>query len=100
MIFKVLSVSSLIVIIDRLTKGIALKNYSEGESVGVIPGFFHLTLVLNTGGAFGLFKGSSVIFTISSVFIIILICAYIWRKRCKDFLMLIALGLILGGAAG
>jgi len=100
MIFKVLSVSSLIVIIDRLTKGIVLKNYSEGESVGVIPGFFHLTLVMNTGGAFGLFKGYSVIFTISSVLIIILICVYIWRNRCKDLLILIALGLITGGAAG
>ena len=100
MIFKILSVSSLIVIIDRLTKQIVLKNYSEGESVGVIPGFFHLTLVLNGGAAFGLFKGYSVIFAISSVLIIILICVYTWRNRCKDLLILIALGLITGGAIG
>ena len=100
MIFKILSISSLIVIVDRLTKYLVLKNYSEGESVRVIPGVFHLTLVLNSGAAFGLFKGSGLIFTISSVLIIVLICVYIWRNECKDFLMLIALGLILGGAAG
>lgn len=100
MIFKVLSVSSLIVIVDRLTKYLLLKNLSEGESVRVIPGLFHFTLVLNSGSAFGLFKGSGVILTISSILTIILICAYIWRSKCKDFLTLIAFGLILGGAAG
>jgi len=100
MIFRILSVSSLIVIVDRLTKYLLLKNYSEGESVSVIPGIFHLTLVLNSGVAFGLFKGAGAIFTISSILIIALICAYIWRNECKDFLMLLALGLILGGAAG
>lgn len=100
MILKLLSVSSLIVIIDRLTKCILLKNFSEGESVRVIPGIFHLTLVLNSGAAFGLFKGQSALFTIFSVLIIALICAYTLRNGCKDLLMLIPLGLITGGAAG
>ena len=100
MIFRILSVSSLVVIVDRLTKQILLKNFSEGESIRVIPGLFHLTLVLNSGAAFGLFKGRGVVFTISSVLIMVLICAYIWRSGCKDLLTLIALGLILGGAAG
>lgn len=100
MIFKVLSVSSLVVIVDRLTKYILFKNLSEGESVRVVPGLFHITLVLNSGAAFGLFKGRSVFFTISSVLIIAFICFYIWRGGCKDLLMLTALGLILGGAVG
>jgi signal peptidase II len=100
MILKVLSISSLVVIVDRLTKYLLLKNYSEGESVSVIPGIFHITLVLNSGVAFGLFKGAGVIFTISSFLIIVLIGAYVWRNERKDFLTLLALGLILGGAVG
>lgn len=100
MIFKVLSVSSFVVIVDRLTKYILFKNLSLGESVRVVPGLFHITLVLNSGAAFGLFKGRSVFFTISSVLIIAFICFYIWRGGCKDLLMLTALGLILGGAVG
>jgi signal peptidase II len=100
MIFKVLSVSSLVLVVDRLTKYILLKNLSEGESVRVIPGLFHITLVLNSGAAFGIFKGRSVFFTISSILVIASICFYIVRSRCKDLLMLTALGLILGGAAG
>ena len=100
MMLKVLSVSSFIVIADRLTKYILLRNLSEGESVRVVPGLFHITLVLNSGAAFGLFKGRSVFFTASSFLVIVFICFYIWRGGCKDFLMLTALGLILGGAAG
>ncbi len=100
MIFKVLSVSSLVIIVDRLTKYILLKNLSEGESVRIVPGVFHITLVLNSGAAFGLFKGRSVFFMVSTALVIAFICFYVIRGGCKDLLTLTALGLILGGAAG
>jgi signal peptidase II len=100
MIFKLLSVSSFVLIVDRLTKHILLKNLSEGESVGVIPGLFHVTLVLNSGAAFGLFKGQSAFFIVLTALVILFICLYIWRGGCKDILTLAALGLIMGGAAG
>ena len=100
MIFKVLSVSSLVVIVDRLTKYVLFRNLSLGESVKVVPGLFHITLVLNSGAAFGLFKGRSVFFTVSTALVIVFICFYILRGGCKDLLTLTALGLVLGGAAG
>ena len=100
MIFKVLSISSIVLIVDRLTKYILFRNLSEGESVRVIPGLFHITLVLNSGAAFGLFKGRSLFFIVSTALVMVFICLYIWRGGCKDLLMLTALGLILGGAAG
>ena len=100
MIFRILSVSSIVVIIDRLTKYLLSGNLSEGESVGVVPGFFHITLVLNSGAAFGLFKSRSAFFAISSALVIVFICLYMWRGRCRDLLILTALGLILGGAVG
>jgi len=100
MIFKLLSVSSFVVIVDRLTKYILFRNLSEGESIRIVPGIFHITLVLNSGAAFGLFRGRSVFFTVSTALVIIFICLYMWRGECKDILILIALGLIMGGAAG
>ena len=100
MILRALSVSSLVLIVDRLTKYLLFRNLSPGESVRVVPGLFHITLVLNSGAAFGLFKGRSVFFTVSTALVIIFICFYIIRGGCKDFLTLTALGLILGGAAG
>jgi signal peptidase II len=89
-----------IVIIDRLTKYILCGNLSDGRSIKVIPGVFHLTLVFNTGSAFGLFKGWAHFFVITSVIVIALIIFYTWRCRYKDILLITALGLILGGAIG
>ena len=98
MILRVLSVSSLVVIVDRLTKYLLFRNFSEGESVRLIPGLFHITLVLNSGAAFGLFKGRSAFFILLASLVIVFICFYIWRGGCRDLLTLTALGLILGGA--
>ena len=100
MILKLLSVSSLVVIVDRLTKYFLFRDLSEGESIRLIPGLFHITLVLNSGVAFGLFKGKGLFFTVTSALVMVFICLYIWRTGCKDLLTLTALGLILGGAAG
>ena len=100
MIFRLLSISSLVLIVDRLTKHILFRNLSEGESVRIVPGLLHITLVLNTGAAFGLFRGRGAFFMISTALIIIFICAYVLRGGCKDLLTMTALGLILGGAAG
>jgi signal peptidase II len=100
MILKALSVSSIVLIVDRLTKYFLFRNLAEGESIKVVPGLFHITLVLNTGAAFGLFKGRSIFFTVSTIVVISLICLYMWRGGCKDILTLTALGLTLGGAAG
>jgi signal peptidase II len=100
MIFKVLSVSSLVLIVDRLTKYFLFRNLSEGESVRLVPGILHITLVLNSGAAFGLFKDRSVFFMVFSALVILFISIYMLRGGCKDLPVLIALSLILGGAAG
>lgn len=92
--------ASCVVILDRLAKYLVFDRLLEGRTVEVIPGIFHLTLVLNTGAAFGVFKGSAHIFTVSSFFVIALIIFYAWRYKLKDILLLVSLGLILGGAAG
>lgn len=100
MIIKVLSISSLVVIVDRMAKYLLLKKFSEGESAAIVPGIFHITMVLNSGAAFGLFKGGSPFFMISAALVVVLILFYLWRGGCKDSLILSALGLILGGAVG
>ena len=48
-------VASLVIIVDRLAKFLVFNNLFEGQSVPVMAKIFHLTLVLNTGAAFGLF---------------------------------------------
>ena len=93
-------IASFIVIIDRVTKYFLFNSLAEGQSIKVIPGFFHLTLVLNTGTAFGLFRDRTDFFIILSTLVIALVCFYMRCNRNKDILLTISLGLIVGGAVG
>ena len=92
--------ASFVIIIDRLTKYFFTNVLSQGQSVKVIPGILHLTLVLNTGSAFGMFKDRTYFFVITSILAIMLILFYAWRYAHKDAFLIVALGLILGGAVG
>ncbi|MBI5124541.1 MAG: signal peptidase II [Candidatus Omnitrophica bacterium] len=93
-------IASVVVVIDRFTKYLVFNNLSEDQTVEVISRVFHITLVLNTGSAFGLFKSFGAFFIVSSFFIIALIVIYILQCKHKDLVVSVALGLILGGAIG
>ncbi len=51
---------------DQLTKWAVLRNLRFGEVYGVIPGFFDLVHVTNTGAAFGMMKDNNLFFIILS----------------------------------
>ncbi len=92
-IFAVLS-------LDRLTKILVTRNLaSYSESLPVIKGIFHLTLVHNRGAAFGILKNQIPLFIFTSIFAIILI--FLKLKNGKSTkLYSVSLSLILAGALG
>ena len=100
--------SSLIVIffivgLDQLTKYLISQIISPRESIVIIEKFFYITLVHNTGIAFGLFKNQTIIFVIISIITVALIIYNIfYRRKYKRIhkLELFAFSLILAGALG
>jgi len=93
-------VAAIVFSLDRFTKIAALRALDLGQSIIAIPGALRITLVLNDGAAFGLFKGKSVFFVFISLAVIIAIVAYLIKSRPMDRTVSIGLGLILGGALG
>ena len=93
-------VASLVFVLDRVTKIVAVSNMSYGQSIRILPNILHFTFVLNNGTAFGLFKGANMVLAILSVFAIALIIFYVLKNKALVFLNSLALGLILGGAMG
>lgn len=93
-------VASIVLALDRLTKLITCGNLIEGESIEVLPHVFHITLVLNNGAAFGVLKNKNPLFISLTFLAIAFILLYSWRYKPKDKILLLAIGLILGGAAG
>jgi signal peptidase II len=85
---------------DRLTKAEVVRRLEPGQSVAVIPNIFHITYVLNPGGAFGLLPGGPLFFTIIASSVAIAVVAYYFIRRPENLALNLALGLALGGALG
>ena len=86
--------------VDRVTKLVAAGRLAEGQSIPLIPDIFHLTLVFNTGGAFGLLKDQRLFFIPFALAAIACIIYCLYRYRPTGILMTSAFGLIMGGAFG
>ena len=98
---RVLFFSAIIVIADQISKSIIKYSMHLYESIPVIPGFFHLTYLVNKGMAFGIDLPIGIgIFSFLSIIISCFLVFILWRERENILLVRIALALILGGAIG
>lgn len=96
----VLAVALAVSAADRMTKIAACALLAQGQSIPVLPGLFHITLVFNTGAAFGLLKDQQAFFIAVSILAIAAIVFYLWTRRTDARGIQVALGLIMGGAFG
>ncbi len=87
-----------IVVVDQLTKILTLQNFYEGQSIAIIPNFFQLTFVKNTGAAWGMFNSNPVLLGLFSVAVLILF-GYVYITN-HDKIVKTLLGLIIAGAIG
>ena len=94
-----------VIVFDQLTKQLIHRNFTYHESVEIIPGFFNLTYVRNSGAAWGIFSDttSSIrtpFFWAISIIAIIGISVYLYFLPAKKRLSIVTFSLILSGAAG
>lgn len=104
-LYALIGIMIVLVVIDQLTKNAILSSFQYGETYNVIPGFFNLTYVQNTGAAFGMGRGGPEWFR--QVFFLALpvgFCcwiAYMLYKSIKGPIYLsLAYSLIIAGAVG
>ena len=94
-----------VLILDQLTKLLALDRLAPGVPVSVIDGFFSLTLVMNPGLAFGMLSSTPtawrwVVASLSMAALAVLTVIGARLLPSGGWLMRLALGLIFGGAVG
>jgi len=103
-VFLAIITTLLIVFVDRVTKIFFCNLLNYGESLPIIRNILHMTLVHNTGIAFGFFKDQGIIFIIIPIVAIILLAVNIYYYRQNNEALsrayIIAFSLILGGAIG
>jgi signal peptidase II len=95
-----LTCATLVLALDQVTKAIVSARLLPGDPVPVIDNFLRLTLVHNTGAAFGLFPGSRLPFILISALAIVVVLYLFARDAYRSFLNRVLLGSILGGALG
>ena len=98
-------IALVIVALDQAVKALVRRRVALNESVTVVPGFFDLTRVHNTGTAFGFMNGvefpfKTIILVCVAVAALAGVALYTMSLPYEQRLARAGLALILGGAAG
>jgi len=99
-------IALLIIVIDLITKEIAVKYLSKVGSITIIPGFFDLTLVWNRGAAFGILAEAPeylrklILIGASSIAAVITFVYAYLKRNSLSYWEIVSLALIAGGAVG
>jgi signal peptidase II len=86
--------------LDQLTKWLALENIPADAPRIIVPEFFVLVLVTNTGAAFGSFRNYNFFFIALSCAALAFILSMLLRRRSPDTWRDVSLALLLAGVLG
>jgi signal peptidase II len=86
--------------LDQLTKQWVLRSISPYDARVVVPDFFNLVNVTNTGAAFGSFKGNNTFFVAISLIALVVVTVLLVRPRRSDPWRDVSLALLLAGILG
>lgn len=100
-----LAITIAIIILDVWTKALVLARIDLHEAIPVIPNFFQLVHVRNTGAAFGLGANAAsklvpILLNVGAIAVFCVVVVYALRTAVTDRLLQTGLHLILGGAVG
>jgi len=95
-----LALSSVIVILDQITKYAVRFSFSLGESKTVLSSFFNLTYVRNTGAVWGWLQHQNEWLALVSLAVLFLIVFFYYYLINGQVICSVAIGCITGGILG
>lgn len=93
-------VASFILALDQLSKAWVISNFAMGGTFPLLPPFLQITRSMNTGIAFGIGEGGSMIFLLLSLIIILILLGLYARSNPQAFLQHFGYSFVIGGALG
>jgi signal peptidase II len=88
-------------LLDQITKGLVILSISPEHPYAVIPGFFEIVHITNTGAAFGSFKNNNNFFIGLSILALLFVVILLLRRhRPPDAWRDVSLALLLAGVLG
>lgn len=100
-----LALAATVIVLDIWTKALVLARIDLHETLPIIPNFFQLVHVRNTGAAFGIGANASsrlvpLLLNVGAIAVFFVVVVYAMRSAVTDRLLQTGLHLILGGAIG
>ena len=96
---KIIIISSIFIIIDQLIKLLVRNTLMDIEKV-IIPNFFYLTGVKNTGGAFSILSNNTILLAIIGIIVVGVLVYYLSKKKSINNIEVVAYSILIGGVIG
>lgn len=93
-------ISFIVALIDQITKSLIIHNLILAKETVIIPNFFSLIYVTNTGAAFSSLSNKTSLLIIMSLFCLALIMTIIQKEKNNSILKTTSLGILVGGIVG
>lgn len=94
------TISLITVLLDQIIKYIVMSNMTLHQEIKLIPNFFSLYYLKNTGAAFSILGNKTIILILVSIFCLIIIKNAIKKLKRVNTLTIISLGIMTGGIIG
>ena len=97
---KIYSINAIVIIIDIFTKLLVTTKLKENDLISIIPNFFSIYYVKNTGAAFSILQDSTIFLVILSALIIVVLDRFIKKEKNMPRLQELSFSLVMGGIFG
>lgn len=94
------SILAITLIIDQVTKYIVTASLRLGEAIEIIPSFFQIRYVQNTGAAWSIFEGKMTFFYIITIVALVLLVIYLRNMKGEHLIAYIGIIIMISGTIG
>ena len=97
---RIYQIMSVVFILDQLIKLLIVRGMEYYQKITIIPRFFSIFYVRNTGAAFSILEDSTLFLILISVLFLVFLHEYMKKEMNYTPLSILSLGLLLGGIFG
>lgn len=97
---KVYLTSVIVLLIDQIVKLLIKTNMNLNEEISIIPNFFSIQYLKNTGAGFSILENQTILLAITSIICISVIIYYLKKEENLTTAMYLSFGMVLGGILG
>lgn len=98
---KIFNITAVLLMIDQILKILVNHYMTLNKEITIIPKFFSLLYVKNTGAAFSILSNNTTLLIVLSVIFILFLNKYIIKEEKNlNKLSIVSLGMVMGGIFG